>query len=79
MRATIRNVLGFLFLSSAVVWAQDAKPSGAKLYVDETHFDFGYIPAQATVSHSVFFYSRGTATLHRWRSAIPHPAAGWRE
>jgi hypothetical protein len=55
-----------LLLFSSMAYGDEPnvqKPSGAKLYIEETKFDFGYIPADAVVSHSFFFYSRGTDTL----------------
>lgn len=63
----MRNILlvsvSALLLISVVVLGQEVKGTGAKLYIDQTTFDFGYIPAGETVSHSFFFLSKGTDSL----------------
>ena len=43
--------------------AVTAKPSGAKMYIEKTDFNFGYVPGNATISHSFFMYNKGTDTL----------------
>lgn len=43
--------------------AQGTTKSGARLYIDDTAFDFGYIAAGSVVSHSYVFHSRGTDSL----------------
>jgi hypothetical protein len=55
--------LSAVLLVSAALLAQEVKGSGAKLYIDQTTFDFGYIPGGETVSHSFFFLSKGTDSL----------------
>ncbi len=55
--------LSVLLMVAAVALAQETKGQGAKLYIDQTSFDFGYIPGGETVSHSFFFLSKGTDSL----------------
>ncbi len=38
-------------------------PSKAKLQIEETTFNFGHVPNDATVSHSFMMYSRGDDSL----------------
>ncbi len=52
-----------LLAMSNLLSAQEAAKSGAKLYIDDTVFNFGYIYAGSIVSHSYVFHSRGTDSL----------------
>ena len=54
--------LGVLIIPCLLL-AQETKSSGAKLVVEETAFDFGYIPAGDIVSHSYFFHNQGSDSL----------------
>ncbi len=38
-------------------------PSKAKLYIDYTEFNFGYLPNDASVGHAFVFYSKGQDSL----------------
>ena len=38
-------------------------PSGAKMFIEKTDFNFGYVPGSSTISHSFFMYNKGTDTL----------------
>ncbi len=38
-------------------------PSKAKLYIDNTDFQFGWIPSDAYVSHAYWLHSRGEDSL----------------
>ncbi len=61
-----KNVLSALIMSFALanlLFAQEAAKSSAKLYIDDTVFDFGYIYGGSVVSHSYVFHSRGTDSL----------------
>jgi hypothetical protein len=51
-----------LLLLSLSLFAQD-QDVGAKVYIEETSFDFGWTPTGATVSHAYVLYSRGTDSL----------------
>jgi hypothetical protein len=48
-----------LFLPSGVA----AQEVGAKVYLEEPSFDFGWIPQQAVVTHSFYLHSKGTDSL----------------
>lgn len=63
MRNTVLISLSALLLISVVVLGQEVKGTGAKLFIDQTSFNFGYIPGGETVSHSFFFHSKGTDSL----------------
>lgn len=63
MRNTILIVISALLLISVAALGQEVKGTGAKLFIDQTTFDFGYIPGGETVSHSFFFHSKGTDSL----------------
>jgi hypothetical protein len=52
-----------LMIPSVAAFAQDSKGTGAKIIVEETSFDFGYVPGGEVVSHSYFFLSGGTDSL----------------
>lgn len=41
-----------------------AQNIGAKVYVEETSFDFGWVPKGGTIEHSYYLFSRGTDSLH---------------
>jgi hypothetical protein len=45
------------------VLGQEVKGTGAKLFIDQTSFDFGYVLGGEAVSHSFFFLSKGTDSL----------------
>lgn len=38
-------------------------PSKAKLYIDNTEFQFGWIPSDAYVSHAYWMHSKGEDSL----------------
>ncbi len=62
----IKKILTAILIPLALVSllsAQETAKSGAKLFIDETSFDFGYIYAGSVVSHSYVFHSRGTDSL----------------
>jgi hypothetical protein len=63
----VRNIilisLSTLLVISVVVLGQEVKGSGAKLFIDQTTFDFGYFPGGEVASHSFFFLSKGTDSL----------------
>lgn len=48
---------------SSCAFAQEVKASGAKLYIEQTTFDFGYIPGEAVISHTFYFLNKGTDSL----------------
>lgn len=53
-----------LLLLTAQAPAQEEKPiSGAKAFITETDFNFGYIPNNATVSHAFVVHSVGSDSL----------------
>lgn len=63
---TLTTITAFLMLlTTAVIFAQDAAtaPVAAKVQIDDTGFDFGYIPAGAVVSHAYTLHSRGADSL----------------
>lgn len=62
IKKSLTTLLMLLALSSMLL-AQETAKSGAKVYIDETAFDFGYIYAGTVVSHSYVFHSRGTDSL----------------
>ncbi len=51
------------FALCGIVLAQENVNSSAKIFIDETSFDFGYIPGGEIVSHTYWLYSRGTDSL----------------
>ncbi len=57
--STLLIVVGLACVSQA----QEAGKSGAKLFIDDTSFDFGYIHSGSVVSHSYVLHSRGTDSL----------------
>lgn len=60
----MRSVIPLLLLMSlALVGAAFPQSSGAKVYVEETSFDYGYLPGGESVSHTYYLYSRGTDSL----------------
>jgi hypothetical protein len=63
VRKTILISLSALLLISAVVFGQEVKGTGAKLFIDQTSFDFGNVLGGGVVSHSFFFLSKGTDSL----------------
>jgi hypothetical protein len=50
-------------LLTATVLAQTPQGSGAKVFIDETTFDYGYLPGGEVVSHTYYLHSRGTDSL----------------
>ncbi len=62
MRKTAVAAVAFLVLLSLCVLAQDQN-AGAKVYLENESFDFGWIPSGATVSHAFTLYSHGTDSL----------------
>lgn len=50
-------------VTTAALVAQEGRPTGAKVYIEQGTFDFGFMPAGGVVTHSYFFYSRGTDSL----------------
>lgn len=40
-----------------------AQDVGAKVYIEETSFDFGFIPKGGTITHAYYMFSRGTDSL----------------
>ncbi len=63
MRNTILIIMSALLMISVVVLGQEVKGTGAKLFIDQTTFDFGYVFGGEVVSHSFFFLSKGTDSL----------------
>jgi hypothetical protein len=63
VRKIILISLSALLMISVVVFGQEVKSSGAKLFIDQTSFDFGYIAGGEVASHSFFFLSKGTDSL----------------
>jgi hypothetical protein len=63
LRNLILISLSALLLISVVVLGQEVKSSGAKLFIQQTTFDFGYVPGGDVMSHSFFFLSTGTDSL----------------
>jgi hypothetical protein len=63
LRSSIIVGLSALIWASSVALAQEPSRSGAKLFIDQTAFDFGYIPSEATVSHVFQLYNHGTDSL----------------
>jgi hypothetical protein len=62
MKTTVTIIL-LIMLTCAGALAQGTKGSGAKVYIEETSFDFGYIPGGEVVSHSYVLHSLGTDSL----------------
>jgi hypothetical protein len=61
-----RSVLIILIVTVAVCGiaiGQETKSTSAKVFINETNFDFGYIPGGEVVSHSYYLHSRGTDSL----------------
>jgi hypothetical protein len=63
MRSSILTILIVAFTLGGIALAQEAKTTNAKVYIEETNFDFGYIPGGEIVSHAYFMHSRGTDSL----------------
>jgi hypothetical protein len=62
LRKTAVAAVAFLVLLSLYVFAQD-QDAGARVYIENDTFDFGWIPTGATVSHAFTLYSHGTDSL----------------
>jgi hypothetical protein len=56
------TVIAMLALCGIAI-AQETKTTNAKVYIEETTFDFGYIPGGEVVSHAFYLHSRGTDSL----------------
>lgn len=62
LKKTLTILLAILAVPCLLL-AQETAKSGARLYIEDTSFDFGYIAAGSVVSHSYVFHSRGTDSL----------------
>jgi hypothetical protein len=62
LRKTAVAAVAFLVLLSLYVFAQDENV-GAKVYLENDSFDFGWIPTGGTVAHAFTLYSHGTDSL----------------
>jgi hypothetical protein len=56
-------VVCLLLLPVLTAHAQEEEAVGAKACVEETKYEFGWIPAGATVTHSYVVHSCGTDSL----------------
>lgn len=68
MRKTIIILIGLLTASALIAQSKSPElnafpPNKAKVYVDELSFDFGFMPNDASVSHSYWLHSRGEDSL----------------
>lgn len=63
MRVLSLAVLLIAAALSAPLSAQETPASAAKVQIDETAFDFGYIPSGAVVGHAYTLRSQGTDSL----------------
>jgi hypothetical protein len=67
MEKEMRNSLLITLIATltfcGIAFAQETKATNAKVFVDETNFDFGYIPGGEVVSHSYYLHSRGSDSL----------------
>lgn len=63
MLKKILTILLAILAVPCLLLAQETAKSGARLYIEDTSFDFGYIAAGSVVSHSYVFHSRGTDSL----------------
>ena len=59
----MRKTVLILLMLAALPLTAHAQDVGAKVYIEETSFDFGFIPKGGTISHAYYMYSRGTDTL----------------
>ena len=63
MRNSVLIILIATLTLGGIALAQDTKSTNAKVFIEETNFDFGYIPGGEVVSHSYYLHSRGTDSL----------------
>lgn len=63
MKNPVLIILIATFMLCCTALAQETKSTNAKVFIEETNFDFGYIPGGETVSHSYYLHSRGTDSL----------------
>ncbi len=63
MRNSVLIILIATFTLCGIALAQETKSTNAKVFIEETNFDFGYIPGGEIVSHSYCLHSRGTDSL----------------
>jgi hypothetical protein len=63
MRNSLLIILIAALTFCGIALAQETKSTNAKVFIEETNFDFGYIPGGEVVSHSYYLYSRGTDSL----------------
>jgi hypothetical protein len=63
MRNSVLITLIATITLGGIALAQDTKSTNAKVFIEETNFDFGYIPGGEVVSHSYYLHSRGTDSL----------------
>lgn len=59
----MRNTVLILLLIAMLPLAALAQDVGAKVYIEETSFDFGFIPKGGTITHAYYMFSRGTDSL----------------
>jgi hypothetical protein len=63
MKNSVLIILIATFTFCGTALAQETKSTNAKVFIEETTFDFGYIPGGEVVSHSYYLQSRGTDSL----------------
>ncbi|MCX6832471.1 MAG: DUF1573 domain-containing protein [candidate division Zixibacteria bacterium] len=63
MRNSVLVILIATLTLCGIALAQETKSTNAKVFIEETNFDFGYIPGGEVVSHSYYLHSRGTDSL----------------
>ena len=63
MKNSVLIILIATLTLCGIAFAQDTKSTNAKVFIEETTFDFGYIPGGEVVSHSYYLHSRGTDSL----------------
>jgi hypothetical protein len=63
MRNSVLIILIAMLTLCGIALAQETRSTNAKVYIEETNFDFGYIPGGEVVSHSYYLHSRGTDSL----------------
>jgi hypothetical protein len=63
MRNSVLIILIATLTVCGITLAQETKSTNAKVFIEETNFDFGYIPGGEVVSHSYYLHSQGTDSL----------------
>jgi hypothetical protein len=63
MRNSVLIILIATLTICGITIAQEIRTTDAKVFIEETNFDFGYIPGGEVVSHSYYLYSRGRDSL----------------